>query len=261
MNNFKQAGSVLTLTAPAGGVTSGLGYKIGQIFVVATATVDATLPFEGKTDGVFELVKNAGEAWSDGDLLYWDDTDNNVTTTVTGNMLIGTAVNGGALSAAVLGEVRLNGIGRHDGITDFELQDNAVDTAAIQNLAVTTAKLAADAVDGTKIADDSVDSEHVAAGALDTEHYAALSVDTAALAATAVTAAKVAFFKSTEQTGTGAEQDIAHGLGGAPGLVWWSLSEFADTLAVDVAEGAHDATNVKVTVSSGAKYFVFAVAA
>lgn len=108
MNNYKQPGDVVTLTAPSGGVTSGLGYKIGQLFVVATNTVAETLPFEGRVVGVCELVKNTGEAWTEGALVYWDDTAKNVTTTATGNLKIGVAV-AAALSAAAVGEVRLSG--------------------------------------------------------------------------------------------------------------------------------------------------------
>lgn len=108
MNNYKQEGDILTLTAPAGGVTSGLGYKVLGIFVVATNTVAATLPFEGKTTGVHELVKDAGTAWVVGDSLYWDDTANNVTLVSSGNTFIGAAT-AAAGSAAVLGDVRLSG--------------------------------------------------------------------------------------------------------------------------------------------------------
>lgn len=260
MNNYIQDGETITLTAPAGGVISGTAYKIGQILAVAVSTIAATLPFEGKVTGVFTLPKTSGTAWSEGDLLYWDDTAKEVCTVVAGNFLVGVATEDVA-SGGTSGPVRLNGTARGDGVSDTELDDDAVDTAAIQDLAVTRGKIALDAVDGTLIEDDAVDSEHVAAGALDTEHYAALSVDAAAIAAASVGAAKVDFFKSTEQTGTGSEQDIAHGLSSTPGLVWWSLSEFADTLAVDFAEGAHDGTNLKVTVTSGAKFFIFALGA
>lgn len=67
-------------------------------------------------------------------------------------------------------------------------------------------------------------------------------------------------FQSAEQTGTGSPQNVAHGLGVAPSLVIVTLTEFADTLAVDVAEGTHTATNVVLTVASGAKFKVYAFA-
>lgn len=113
MNNYRQPGDVVTLTAPAGGVTSGLGYKVGQLFVVATNTIAATLPFEGRVTGVCELVKATGATWSEGELVYWDDTAKNVTTTSAGNLLIGCAA-AAATSGATVGDVRLNGIAAVD---------------------------------------------------------------------------------------------------------------------------------------------------
>lgn len=73
--------------------------------------------------------------------------------------------------------------------------------------------------------------------------------------------ATASMFASTEQTGTGSSQDIAHGFGAAPSLVWWSISEAAAGLAggLDVTPGTHDATNIKITVTNGIKFFVFAL--
>lgn len=139
--------------------------------------------------------------------------------------------------------------------------DPSIATAEIADLGVTTAKLAADAVTGAKLADDAVDSEHIADGAIDPAHLATSAVETAKIAAAAVTAAKIPFFKSTEQTGTGSSQDIAHGLVTTPGLAWFTFSELAADLAAgaDIAEGAHDGTNLKVTVTSGIKFIAYAI--
>lgn len=67
-------------------------------------------------------------------------------------------------------------------------------------------------------------------------------------------------FVSTEQTGTGSSQNVPHGLGYTPTKVIVALTELpADlTAGADVAEGAHDATNVKVTVTTGIKFKVLA---
>ena len=65
-------------------------------------------------------------------------------------------------------------------------------------------------------------------------------------------------FTSTEQTGTGSAQNIAHGLGTTPSLVWWAPSSLSGNAATFVP-GAHDATNCKMTVTNGEKYYVFAV--
>jgi len=68
-------------------------------------------------------------------------------------------------------------------------------------------------------------------------------------------------FLSAEQTGTGAEQAIAHGLGVVPALVMVYLTGGPATYAAPaITEGAHTSTNVLVTVTSGWKYKVFALA-
>ena len=69
---------------------------------------------------------------------------------------------------------------------------------------------------------------------------------------------KIDVFISTEQTGTGSEQDIAHGLGHTPTIVIIQITEF-DTTPTDIVQGTHDATNVKVTaVDSAVKFTVTA---
>ncbi len=70
---------------------------------------------------------------------------------------------------------------------------------------------------------------------------------------------KQKFFCSTEQTGTGAAQNIAHGLGATPAKVFVSCTDnSASTGTFTVTEGAHDGTNVKLTVTANAKYKVLA---
>jgi predicted RecA/RadA family phage recombinase len=113
MQSFKQPGEMLTLTAPSGGVVSGTAYKIGQLVVVAAASVAVGLPFEGKTTGVFELPKSEVQAFAEGDLLYWTTTGDELTTTASGNMLCGVAA-AAAGSAATTGLVRLDGVARPD---------------------------------------------------------------------------------------------------------------------------------------------------
>ena len=78
-------------------------------------------------------------------------------------------------------------------------------------------------------------------------------------------------FLSTVKTGTGAAQNIAHGLVGyqlaagtplqpaVPTAVLVVLTDNSGSAGVfTVTEGVHDATNVKLTVTSGAKYKVLA---
>lgn len=65
------------------------------------------------------------------------------------------------------------------------------------------------------------------------------------------------YFQSTEQTGTGASQNIAHGWDVAPNNVFFVVTEIPDALAeagYDITPGTHDATNIVVTVTSGIKF-------
>lgn len=64
-------------------------------------------------------------------------------------------------------------------------------------------------------------------------------------------------FLSTEQTGNGGAQNVAHGLGATPALVFAIPSDLTGG-AFTVAYGAHDATNAVVTVTTGEKYRVVA---
>lgn len=107
MKNFIQPGGTLTLTAPYA-VTSGQGALVGAIFGVAVKDTANAVAGEFVTEGVFSLTKATGAAWTVGALLYWDNTNRNVTTTSSGNTKIGVAT-AAADSAATVGNVRLNG--------------------------------------------------------------------------------------------------------------------------------------------------------
>lgn len=89
MKNFVQEGNVLNFTAPSGGVTSGLGYKIGDTFGVAQFTAAENVVATFVVSGVVSLPKAATITPAQGVKLYWDNTAKNVTTTATANTLIG----------------------------------------------------------------------------------------------------------------------------------------------------------------------------
>jgi hypothetical protein len=130
-----------------------------------------------------------------------------------------------------------------------DLEPAAIATASVADGAVTSVKLATGAVIAGKVADGGISSSaQLAAGV----------VDSVALGSASVLASKMAFFKSSEQTGTGASQDIAHGLATTPGLVMIQVTAVASATDTFV-EGVHDATNVKVTASVGAKFKVVAI--
>ena len=111
MKNYVQDDDQLTLTAPSGGVVSGLAYLIGALLVVAAVTADEGDPFVGLTEGVFTLPKTTGEAWSEGAKLYWNDGTQKLTTTSGGNTLVGAAA-AAAESGDTTGTALLDGVVR-----------------------------------------------------------------------------------------------------------------------------------------------------
>ncbi len=106
MNNFKQQGDTLVLTAPYA-VASGAGALIGAIFGIAAIAIANGVKGPFKTNGVFALPKAAG-AVTEGAIVYWDNTAKNVTTTASGNTKIGAAVAAQASGDATV-TVKLNG--------------------------------------------------------------------------------------------------------------------------------------------------------
>jgi hypothetical protein len=86
------------------------------------------------------------------------------------------------------------------------------------------------------------------------------SIVAADLANGAVTLAKAKVFFSTEQTGTGSAQNIAHGLGVTPTGILIAPTDLtpATVGSYVVTEGAHTSTNVVVTVTTSKKFKVIA---
>ena len=58
-------------------------------------------------DGIFDFAKSGGVAYTVGTILYWDDTNNVVTTTATGNKQIGKVVRAAATTDTTV-RVRLS---------------------------------------------------------------------------------------------------------------------------------------------------------
>ncbi len=111
MNNFLKPGITMTFTVPAAGVTSGNGYLIGALFVVAANTVAfaSGATFEGMTEGMFTLPKTITE----GDLVegrpaFWNVTTGKVSVDPTAGIPIG-SIGAAALTADTTCAVRLNG--------------------------------------------------------------------------------------------------------------------------------------------------------
>lgn len=92
------------------------------------------------------------------------------------------------------------------------------------------------------------------------DQIAPSAVGTSELAAGSVTKAKAKVFVSTEQTGTGSAQSVAHGLGAVPSLVLIVPTDLTPATVgqYSAVEGTHTTTNVVVTVTTGKKYKVMA---
>lgn len=91
MRTYLHEGDKLTLTAPSGGVTAGVGYVIGaNTFVVAEGTAAAGAKFVGIHTGVVRLLKSTSDAATEGADAYWDNTAKLVrAASATGRFLIG----------------------------------------------------------------------------------------------------------------------------------------------------------------------------
>lgn len=105
---------------------------------------------------------------------------------------------------------------------------------------------------------DNVEGGIVDEGSIDTAELADGAVETDKIADAAVNTDKIAVFSSEEQTGTGDAQSIAHGLGAEPSTVLILLSTVGtDGASYTFTKGS---ANVNVTATSGAKYYVVAIA-
>lgn len=107
MKNFVQEGDVIELAAPYDRL-SGEGALIGALFGVATVDVLNTVRANFLTRGVVTLKKTSAQAWTEGALIYWDNTNKECTTTSTSNTRIGCAA-AVAVNPSATGSVRLNG--------------------------------------------------------------------------------------------------------------------------------------------------------
>ena len=120
MTNFVKSGENLALAAPYN-VLSGGGFKVGNVFGVASNDTLQGADVECNVEGVYDLAKDAS-VFSQGDLAYWDDAAKKVTSTVGANLLIGAVEVAAATGAAT---VRVNLF----GVPGFSGQANGVRVA------------------------------------------------------------------------------------------------------------------------------------
>ena len=111
--NHVQPGDTLELTAPSGGVVSGVGYVINGLFVVALTTAAQTAKFRAATTGVFEMPKAthaSNQAFAEGEIIFFDNGSNKRwAKTATGFFPAGVAV-AAAASTADRVMVKINGL-------------------------------------------------------------------------------------------------------------------------------------------------------
>ena len=107
--NQVQKGCILDLTAPGGGVVSGEAVLINGLLAVPMTTVAATEKFAGAVDGVFEIAKEATTAaFTEGELVYWDDGNARVDESASGRYEVGFAV-AAAIATDTTVKVKLKG--------------------------------------------------------------------------------------------------------------------------------------------------------
>lgn len=106
MRNHFQPGNALDFIAPAGGVVSGKTVKKGNLIHVPSTTAAEGEAYSGDIQGVFIADAATGQAWTQGDVLYWDDTAKIFTKTTTSNTKAGIAAYD-KLAADALGKVLL----------------------------------------------------------------------------------------------------------------------------------------------------------
>lgn len=196
--NYVQPGDSLDLTAPTGGVTTGVGALIGRLFSIALTTAAAAAAFVGGARGVWDLAKTSAQAWTAGDVIYWDNANKRADNVPTaGFRRLGVAV-ADAANPTSTGKVRLDhAIG--------PLQGDTGPAAASKNTAGGVTLTAAEVIGGIVVAD--------CAGAGRT-----YTLPTAALLVAAVPGAKVGdIIRALIVNGSDAAETItvAAGTGGA----------------------------------------------
>jgi predicted RecA/RadA family phage recombinase len=91
MKNFVQRGNVISAIAPYA-LTGGQAAKIGTLFGVACGDAASGAQVELDRGGVFDIAAVTAETATTGAKIYWDDTARRLTTTVSGNTLVGCLV-------------------------------------------------------------------------------------------------------------------------------------------------------------------------
>lgn len=109
MKNFYDKGEKIDYVVTGAAIASGDVRLFGDTIGVAgiSGAIGETVPMS--LCGTYTIQKTTGEAWNQGQKLYWNDTTKKATTTVGTNKVLGVAAVA-ALAADTEGLVRLNGV-------------------------------------------------------------------------------------------------------------------------------------------------------
>lgn len=108
MKNHVQPGDTITLAAPYA-VSSGGAALVGGFFGIAVTDLANAEVGEFALDGVYSITALGTDTGSVGAKVYWDNTNKRITTTASGNSLVG-ALTVAKASGETTATVRLNGI-------------------------------------------------------------------------------------------------------------------------------------------------------
>ena len=107
MQNFIQPGQKVTFTAGAA-YSSGAFIQIGALVGVVENDVANGDNGVAVISGIVELKKKSSQTWAQGDRLYWDDSDDELTNVATSDSYFAGIAAEAAGSSAVLGKVKMN---------------------------------------------------------------------------------------------------------------------------------------------------------
>lgn len=110
MQNYIQKGDVITVPAPAGGIASGEGAIIGNIFGIAAYAATEGDQLELAITGVFKLPKATAAVLTVGARVAWDNTAKNINVPGAGRFSVGVATEAAGNGITSV-EVRLDGVG------------------------------------------------------------------------------------------------------------------------------------------------------
>jgi predicted RecA/RadA family phage recombinase len=112
-STYIQGGETVEVTAPSGGMTDGVAYQIGNLFGVAVTANGEAAVLVGEvcqleTVGVHDLPKLNTNAYTQGQIVYWDPATGKVTGVAGALDAVGVSM-GIYASGATSAQIRFNG--------------------------------------------------------------------------------------------------------------------------------------------------------